>query len=140
MEKVVLSDKSSKPNDELICSILGHAELLWEQTFTYLFNTNKDISVEWKYSDCGKEWFCQARKKKKTLFWIKISRRNSFGIGFPFGNKLESVILNSDLPENIKDEFVNATKFSTTRYISIEVEDSKDFENVKKLIDLKANN
>ena len=139
MEKVVLSDKSSEPNDEMISSILGHAELLWEQTFTYLFNTNKDISVEWKYSDCGKEWFCQARKKKKTLFWIKISRRNSFGIGFPFGNKLEPVILNSDLPENIKDEFVNATKFSTTRYISIEVEDSKDFENVKKLIDLKAN-
>jgi len=92
----------------LIFSILGDAELLWRQTFTYLFDKNKAVSVEWKYSNCGKEWFCQARNKKKTLFWIKISRRHSFGIGFPFGNKLEPLILNSNLPESIKNEFMNS--------------------------------
>jgi len=137
MEEVVLNDKSSEPNDELISSILGDAELLWRQTFTYLYDNNKDISAEWKYT-CGKEWSCQVRKKKKTLCWIRISKKNSFGIGFPFGNKLEPIILQSNLPERIKDEFMNATSFSSTRYIGVEVEDSKDFENVKILIDLKT--
>ena len=140
MDIVTLSDKSVVPDDDLISSILGDTFLLWQQTFSYLYDNNKDISVDWKYSNCGKEWFCQARKKRKSIFWIKISKKNSFGIGFPFGDKLESVILQSKLPVNIKEEYKNATKFSTTRYISIEVENSTDLENVKMLIDLKINN
>ncbi len=65
---------------------------------------------------------------------------NSFNIAFPFGDKLEPIILQSKLPESIKNEYINAKRFNTTRYIAIDVVDSKDFENVKKLIDLKINN
>ena len=133
----ILNDKSVKPNDEMIFSIIGNTELLWKQTFSYLFDNNKDISVNWKYSNCGKEWFCQALKKKKSLFWIQIQKKNSFSIGFPFGDKLEPIIMQSKLPERIKNEFINAKRFNKTRYISIDVQDSKDFENVKKLIELK---
>lgn len=140
MGEVILNDKSIKPNDEIIFSIIGNTELIWKQTFSYLFDNSKDISVNWKYSDCGKEWFCQAQKKKKSLFWIQIRKKNSFSIGFPFGDELEPIILQSKLPERIKNDFIYAKKYSTTRYISIDVEDSKDFENVKKLIDLKINN
>jgi len=64
----ILNDKSLKPNDEIIFSIIGYAELLWKQTFLYLFDNSKDISVNWKYSDCGKYWVCIALKKKSTIF------------------------------------------------------------------------
>lgn len=140
MESVMLNDKTITPNDELIFSIIGDAELLWKQTFSYLIDNNKDISVNWKYSNCGKEWFCQGRKKKKSLFWIQIRKKNCFSIGFPFGDKLEPVILQSKLSENLKNQYINATKFNTTRYIAVEVQDSKDLENVKILIDLKIDN
>lgn len=140
MKETILNDKSVKPNDEIIFSIIGDSELLWKQTFSYLFDNCKHISVNWKYSDCGKYWVCVVLKKKETIFRLRILEMNSFCVAFPFGDKSEPVILQSNLPEIIKNEFINAKKFSTTRYITIDVKDSKDLENVKKLIDLKINN
>ena len=140
MESAILSDKSVKPNDVIIFSIIGDTELLWKQTFSYLFDNSKDISVNWKYSDCGKYWVCIVLKKKNTIFRIRILKRNSFSIVFPFGDKLEPIILHSKLPESMINDFTTAKRYNATRYISINVEDSKDFENVKKLIDLKINN
>lgn len=136
----IFNDKLLKPNDETIFSIIGDTELLWKQTFSHLFDHSKDISIDWKYSDCGKYWVCVALKKKNTIFRIHILKKNSFSIAFPFGDKSEQMILQSNLPENIKHDFMNTQKYSATRYISIDVEDSNDFENVKKLIDLKLIN
>ena len=139
MDSIVLSDKAVKPNDEIIFSIIGEKDLLWKQTFSFLYDNSKDISVEWKYSDCGKEWFCQALKKKKSLFWIKIVK-DSFRISFCFGDKLEPIVLQSGLPESIKTDYKNAKRLNKARWIYIDMADSKDFESVKKLIDLKLNN
>jgi hypothetical protein len=62
---------------------------------------------------------------------------NSFSIAFPFDDELEPYILQSKLPDSIKQDFLNAKRYNATRYISIEMQDSKDIENVKKLIDIK---
>ena len=140
MVEAILNDKSVKPNDDIIFSIIGDTELLWKQTFSYLFDNSKDISVNWKYSDCGKYWVCIVLKKKDTIFRLRIFKMNSFSIALPFGDKLEPAILHSTLPDSIKSDFINAKRYNSTRYISIEVEDSNDFENVKKLIDLKLQN
>lgn len=136
----IFNDKLLKPNDETIFSIIGDTELLWKQTFSHLFDHSKDISIDWKYSDCGKYWVCVALKKKNTIFRIHILKNNSFSIAFPFGDKSEQMILQSKLPENIKNDFMNSQKYNATRYISIDVEDSNDFENVKELINLKLIN
>jgi hypothetical protein len=140
METDILTDKSVKPNDEIIFSIIGNTELLWEQIFSYLFDNSKNISVNWQYSDCGKYWVCIVQKKKNTIFRLRIFKMHSFSLAFPFGDKSEPVILQSNLPDSIKNDFINAKRFNSTRYISIEVEDSKDIENVKKLIAIKINN
>lgn len=136
----ILNDKLLQPNDKIVFSIIGKTELLWKQTFSYLSDKSKDISVNWKYSNCGKYWVCIADKKKNTIFRIHILKKNSFSIAFPFGDKQEQSILQSKLPDNIKEDFIAAKKYNSTRYISIEVKDSVDLENVKKLIDLKLSN
>jgi hypothetical protein len=140
MGEAIFTDKSVKPNDDIIFSIIGDAELLWKQTFSYLFDCSKEISVNWKFSDCGKYWVCIVLKRKNTIFRLHIKKMNSFSIAFPFGDKLESIILQSKLPDSIKNDFIISKKYNSTRYISIEVEDSKDLENVKKLIDIKIKN
>jgi len=140
MVQDILNDKSLKPNNEIIFSIIGYTELLWKQTFSYLFDSSKDISVNWKYSDCGKYWVCIALKKRNTIFRLRILKKNSFSMIFPFGDKSESIILQSKLPKSIKNDFINTKRYNATRYISVNVEDSNDFENVKKLIDLKLSN
>ncbi len=140
MREALLNDKSIKPNNDIIFSIIGDKELLWKQTFSYLFDNSKDILVNWKYSDCGKYWVCIAQKKNNTIFRLRLFRMNSFSVVFPFGDKLEPIILQSELPDSIKRDFINAKKYNSTRYITIEVEDSKDIDNVKKLIEIKLNN
>ena len=136
MDQILLSDKNIVPTEKVIFQIIGETEFHWRQLFSYL--GSKEITANWKYSDCGKEWFCQATKKKKSVFWLQIRRSDSFSIGFPFGDKQEADILKSDLPESIKDEFLTAKRFNTTRYIAIHVSDRDDIENIKKLIDIKV--
>lgn len=65
---------------------------------------------------------------------------NSFSVAFPFGDKTEPIILQRELPDCLKKDFIKANKYNSTRYISVEVEDSKDIDNVKKLIDIKISN
>lgn len=55
-------------------------------------------------------------------------------------DKVETTILQRNLPDRIKKELLNAKRYNTTRYIAIDVKDSNDFENVKKLIDLEIKN
>jgi hypothetical protein len=137
VEQTFLHDKLLKPNDNLIYSIIGDAGLIWKQTFSYLSGNSKDVSINWKYSDCGKYWVCITQKKKNTIFRLRILKENSFNMAFPFGDKSEPFIMQSKLPESIKKNFMNAKRYNSTRYICIETKDSEDYENVKMLIDLK---
>jgi Protein of unknown function (DUF3788) len=138
MESNVLNDKSVRPNDDIVFSIIGDKSLLWQQIMSYLYDNHKDISKEWNYYNDGKSWLFRTLKKKKTLFWVRILN-DTFRIAFWFGDKAESFIEQSDLTENIKNEFKIAKKMGVMgRCISIEMSDSKDFDNVKKLIEIKV--
>lgn len=136
MDTKVLSDETEVPNDELVFSIIGDKELIWKKTMAYLYDNNNDISEVWKYYKDGKSWLFRTIKKKKTIFWIKILD-DTFRIAFWFANRLEPIILESKLPKSIKEEYQNAKTFNKSRSIYIDVQDSKDFENIKTLIDLK---
>ena len=139
MEQNILNDKAVEPNDEIVFSIIGEKENLWKQTLSYLYDNNKDISEVWKYYNDGKSWLFRTLKKKKTIFWIRILE-DTFRIAFWFGDKLEPIILQSDLPDSLKLEYKNAKRFNKSRCIFIDVQNSGDFQNVKKLIDLKMKN
>ena len=139
MSQTVLNDKNVAPNDDIIFSIIGDRQLLWKQTISYLCDNNNDISEEWKYYNDGKSWLFRVLKKKKTLFWIRILE-DTFRIAFWFAEKLEPLIMQSNLPENLKTQYKNAKPFNKSRSIYIDMRDSTDFENVKKLIDLKLKN
>ena len=136
METNILSDESVRPTDELVFSIIGDRELLWKQTMSYLYDNNNDISEAWKYYKDGKSWLFRALKKKKTIFWIRLVD-DTFRIAFWFAEKLEPIIVQSELPDRLKEEYKSAKSFNKSRCIYIDMQDSGDLQNVKKLIDLK---
>jgi len=84
MESAFLNDKIVKPNDDLIFSLIGDTELLWKQTFSYLFDTSKDISVNWEYSDCGKYWGLYCPTKEKYDIQNPHFEEKFFSHCFPF--------------------------------------------------------
>ncbi len=117
MEPIVLTDKSVKPNDDIIFGIIGEKILLWQEIIKYLNNHYKDISEQWNYYNDGKSWLYRTLKKKKTIFWIGV-QKDTFRISFWFGEKAGSLILQSDLPENVKKDYINARRFKIGRAIT----------------------
>ncbi len=71
--------------------------------------------------------------KNRPRIGYKIGK-GTFRIAFWFSDKFEPIILESDLPENIKDEYKNAKRFNKSRCIYIDILDSNDFNNINKLI------
>jgi hypothetical protein len=103
---------------------------------SYLYDNNNDISEAWKYYNDGKSWLFRTLRKKKTIFWISILE-DTFRIAFWFAERLEPNILQSDLPDKLKIDYQNAKSFNKSRCIYIDMQDSEDVQNVKKLIDLR---
>jgi hypothetical protein len=136
MEPIVLTDQSVKPTNEIVFSIIGDKSALWQKTMSYLYDNYSEISEEWKYYNDGKSWLFRVLKKKKTLFWIRVLK-DTFRVGFWFGDKAETFIEQSDLSESIKNDFRNAKRFKIGRGISIIMSDYNDVENVIKLIEIK---
>jgi hypothetical protein len=137
MDPIVLTDPTIQPTDELIFGIIGDNSVYWEKLVDYLYEKHLNISEEWRYYNDGKAWLYKAVRKKQTLYWIGVIK-DTFRVTFYFGDKAEPVILESTLPDSIKEEFKNGKRYSQIRAISIEVRSDDDFTNVVKLLELKA--
>ena len=136
-EKPVLGDKNVFPSDEYLQSIIGDKMLMWKQLISYVKDNYKDITEEWRYYNDGKQWLFKMQKKKKTIFWATVYKE-TFRITFYFGNKAETVIEESTVPQKIKDDFRNAPRFGTLRPITTIVNENQDIDNIIKLINVKV--
>jgi hypothetical protein len=136
MEPVVLTDKSIKPTDDIVFSIIGDKKELWLQILDYMVAHHKDISEQWNFYNDGKCWMFRIMKKKKTILWIGVLK-DTFRVGFWFGNKAEPIILKSDISKKSKDYYKNTKQTKIGKGIAIVMADAADVEDVKKLIELK---
>jgi len=137
MDPIVLTDPNVQPTDELIFGIIGENSVYWEKLIDYIYDKHLNISEEWRFYNDGKSWLYKAVKKKQTLYWIGVIK-DTFRVSFYFGEKAEPILEASALPESIKEEYRNAKRYGQLRAISIEMRSPDDYENVLKLIELKA--
>ncbi len=135
MDAIVLTDRFTTPTDELIFSIIGDKKIFWQRIVSYLHDNHSDISEVWRFYDDGKCWLFRTLKKKKTIFWIGIVD-GAFQVSFYLADKATPFILQSELSEKIKNEFLN-TIGNKFRSITIKMINADDAENVIKLIEIK---
>jgi hypothetical protein len=138
MEPLVLIDKTVNPTDDLIFSMIGENRVHWQKLITSIHNKYPDSLGQWNYYNDGKNWLFRIIRKKKTIFWIGILR-GTFRITFYFGDKAESLIENSDLPANMKDDFKTGKRYGKIRALSIRVEKDSDIENALTLAAIRIN-
>ena len=136
MEPIALTDPTITPDNELVFSMIGEKRVYWQQIMEHLYLNHKDISEVWRFYKDGKSWLFRTLKKKNTIFWVAVLK-DTFRVGFYFGDKAEPMIMQSDLPESIKDDFKIAKRYNTIRAISVTISDSSDVDHVIKLIELK---
>jgi hypothetical protein len=135
-KNLLLSDKQITPTDDLIFSIIGDKKNLWQKIMNHMLSNYKDSIGGWNYYNDGKSWLFKMVMKKKTIFWIGIID-DTFRVTFYFGDKAESLIIESDLPEKIKNDFKTSKKYGAIRAISLKMTDISDVDNVLKLIAIK---
>jgi hypothetical protein len=136
MEPIALTDPNITPDEELVFSMIGDKRFYWMSIMEHLYQHHKDISEVWRFYNDGKSWLFRTLKKKNTIFWVAVLKE-TFRVGFYFGDKAEPMILQSDLPESIKDDFKIAKRYNTIRAISVTMNDAVDVDTVIKLIELK---
>jgi hypothetical protein len=136
MEPLVLTDKSIRPTDELIFSIIGRNRLHWQKLIAGVHEKYPNVEELWKYYIDGHNWLFRMVRKKKTLFWIGILK-DTFRVTFYFGDKAGPMIKNSNLPVTIIEDFINGKHYGKIRAISMNVQRSEDIDHCLKLVDLK---
>jgi hypothetical protein len=135
-EELVLGDKLIIPTDDYIFSLIGEKKPLWQSIMSYVSENYKDISGTWNYYNDGKQWLFKLVQRKKTIFWAAILK-DTFRITFYFGDKAESVIDASDLPQTLKDGFKTSKRYGAIRAVSIKVLERTDVDNILILIAIK---
>jgi hypothetical protein len=136
-ENLLLTNKQIYPTDEYIFSIIGDMKIFWQSIMNYMINNYKDSVGEWNFYNDGKKWLFKMIHKKKTIFWAGILT-DTFRITFYLGNKAETIIENSDLPQSIKEEFRTAKRYGLIRPVTFIIKEQTDVENVLKMIDIKS--
>ena len=136
-EKFAFSDKNVKPSEELIFSKIGDKKIFWQKIMKYLSDNYNDASGSWNYYNDGKQWLFKMVQKKKTIFWLAVMD-GSFRVTFYFGDKAEPVILSGDLPQAVKDGFMQGKHYGKIRAVTTDVNSNSDVETIMKLIDIKT--
>lgn len=138
MDKPLLSNKEQFPTEEIIFSHIGKSRTQWKTMFEYIHTHYPEFTEEWRYYNDGKSWLLKTVKKPKTIFWLSVIQ-NSFKVTFYFGDKAESLILDSSISDLLKDSFRNGKRYGKIRGITIQIESQSDIDNVISLIDIKLN-
>lgn len=137
MDPLVLTDKSINPNDDLIYSIIGKNSEHWKRLMNAVPEKFPSAAGVWNYYNDGKNWLFKMVFKKKTLFWIGV-HSDTFRVTFYFGEKAEREISGSNLPDDIKQQYLTGQRFGKIRAISIKIEDTSQVDCVLNLCEIKS--
>jgi hypothetical protein len=136
MSSSIFSDKTIEPTDALFCEAVGPTYKYWQELEDYLHKNYGEIKKEWKFYGQKIGWQLKTFLKKRNLFFT-IPQDGHFRIAFALGEKAVIEVEKSDLPANLIQTLLNARKYAEGRGLSIEVKESVDIQNVKKLVDIK---
>ena len=136
MDQLVLINEQETPTEEIIFSHLGRTKKHWEAIFKHIGSNYPELSNEWRYYKDGKSWLLKVTKKKKTILWISVGKKN-FKMTFYFTDRAEPSIMESTISDELKEQFKNGKYYNKIRALTITFSNKKDVEYAKTLIQIK---
>lgn len=137
-ELLAFSNPERQPGDDLVFALLGDRKQYWQAIMKHMLENYMDISWSWNWYNDGKQWLFKLVQKKKTIFWAAVLTTGQFRITFYFGDKAETVILASSLPQKVKDAFLVGPRYGKIRAITLLVENGEDVDTVLKSAAIKS--
>jgi len=135
----VFECKDTRPDDKMLAKALGKSNRLWQEIKKNLNAEYGELIEEWKFYGRKSGWVLKTLRKKRNLFFF-IPLKGSFQVSFIFGDKAVAAAQKSGLPKELVTELKNARKYAEGRGLRIDVKNSTDVENIKKLVEIKVNN
>lgn len=139
MSANVFMDRPTMPDERALASELGEAKECLDQICHFIEEETGTLTREWKHYGQRSGWVLKLLYKKRNLLFVS-PESGCFTLGFVFGDRAVKAVANSQLPEGIKSELVNARKYAEGRGIRFEIRDESLLENVKELIRIKLAN
>ena len=136
MDLLVLTNKDEFPSEEIIFSHIGRTKNHWISIFDHIHSKYPEFSEEWRYYRDGKSWLLKITRKAKTVCWISVLK-NKFKMTFYFTDKAESPIMESNISDELKEQFKTGKHYGKIRGLTITFSNKKDVEYAKELIELK---
>ena len=137
MEPMVLTDPKQFPSDDLVFSQIGRQRAQWEALFRFIHAEHPDFVATWRYYNDGKSWLLNVSRKKKTVFWLSVTR-GTFRITGYFTDKAADAIRASALSDERKQQFISGPRYGKLGAITITFRKKRDVEDAKILVALKV--
>jgi hypothetical protein len=137
VEPSVLTDPDIRPSEDLIFSHIGRQRAQWEALFGFINAEHPDFVAAWRYYNDGKSWLLNVSRKKKTVFWLSVTR-GTFRITGYFTDKAADTIRASALSDESKKQFISGPRYGKLGAITITFKKKRDVEDAKILVVLKT--
>lgn len=106
MNELILTNKEEYPDDYVLERVLQQSYPMYRQMLQQL--QAGGIEVAWNYYNDGKVWLGKLMWKKKNLGWLHVYS-GMFRIAIYFTEKYRPGVIELDIPQNIKDGFLQAS-------------------------------
>ena len=135
-ETILLRDKEIEPTYEVLENALGKKLFTIYQELIQIFTDEFCSELQWRFYKDGKSWLCKVTYKKKTVLWLSVWEKY-IKIGFYFTEKTRNGVLELEIDKKIKETFSAAKPVGKLIPLIIDIDQQKQFEDLKKVINYK---
>ena len=133
-------NKAIIPDNEAVSAILGNAAPLWNELCAHVTENYPNITREWKHYGKAAGWTYKLLSKKRNLLFF-VPREGTFRLRIVLGERGSACVeTDSELPEEIKKAFRDATPYTEGRSIDIDIKQHEQLDTLKRLLKIKYEN
>ena len=139
MSVSVFSEKSVLPDNEMLAAGLGETWVLWQELEGFIENKYPEVSGQWKHYGKASGWSWVIKSKKRSLIYM-IPLKEKFRIRIVLGEKAAQQALAGDLSDQLKSTIREARAYTEGRSIDLDIDESRQLDEVKALLAIKYEN
>jgi hypothetical protein len=139
MSASIYTEKLIEPDDKMLSYDLAETKSYLDKIAEFMESEYGNFKPEWKYYNKKSGWILKMFTKKRNVIFV-VPCEKHFRVAFTFGDKTSDLIFNSELPDFIKKELLEAKKYAEGRTIQIEVKSENYLDNALKMIKIKLMN
>ena len=133
---LLFNNKLQEPNHEMLIIALDDKFKLLEELCLFIEKEFGDFHSEWKYYGVKIGWQLKLFHKKRNVVFITIES-GYFRLSFAIGGKAYNEILNSTVPNFIKQQLTEAKVYVEGRPLRLEIRTKEDIQPIKEIVRIK---